>query len=285
MTGYGKASTTIGERTYEAEVRSLNSKQLNLRVQLPHRFQEKEIEVRSYMSERIPRGKVDLVVSGVSGEEEKLYELNHEVIKAHYQELERIASDLGVEHSDLLSNALQIPDAISYGSPEAAPYEIEELWSLLDKAIEAFEDFTEKEGGNLRDDLEEQRRAIGKGLERIQAYEEERREKVRERLQNRIKEELHADDVDEKRLEQELLHYLEKMDINEEKTRLRSHLQQFHQVMNEEGGGKKLQFISQELGREINTIGAKADHAPTQQEVVRMKDHLERIKEQVMNVR
>ncbi len=196
-----------------------------------------------------------------------------------------MAEELGDKSSELLGNALQIPDSLSYGSPDPEPYEVEELWKLLENALEAFEEFTGQEGGNLRKDLEKQRKALEKGLERIEFYENERKEKVRERLDKKVKEELGTEGLDEKRFEQELLHYLERLDINEEKTRLKSHLQQFQQVMNEEGGGKKLHFISQELGREINTIGAKADHAPTQQEVVQMKDHLERIKEQVMNVR
>ncbi len=285
MTGYGRSSRTIGENHHEAELRSLNSKQLNLKVQLPPRFQDQEIQVRNFLSERIPRGKVDLSVKEKGENTEKLYQINKEVLRAHYRELESLAEELGDDRSEILSAALQIPDSLSYSSQKASSSELEELWKLLEDAFQAFEEFTEQEGGHLRKDLEAQIHAIKEGLDQIEPYEDERRQKVHERLRKKMKETLDQEEVDEKRFEQELLHYLDRLDINEEKTRLRSHLQQFHQVMNEEGSGKKLNFISQEIGREINTIGAKADHAPTQQIVVDMKDHLERIKEQVMNVR
>jgi uncharacterized protein (TIGR00255 family) len=286
MTGYGKITGRIEDREYRIEVRSLNSKQLNLKVQFPQRFQDKEIEARSFISDRIQRGKVDVIVQEMSGSADKLYSINTEVLRSHYKELDELSQEFGDEQSDILGSAMQMPDALNYEIPEAEDHEQEELWKLLDQAVKAFEEFAEKEGGHLRSDLEEQIKKIREGLDRIEAdYEDERRQNVKERLQKKVKEVMDPQDIDEKRFEQEMLHYLERMDINEEKTRLKSHLQQFHEVMNEADPGKKLNFITQEIGREINMIGAKADHAPTQREVVNMKDHLERIKEQLMNVR
>ncbi len=285
MTGFGKASGKIGQNTYQAEIRSLNSKQLNLRVQVPPRFQDKEIELRSYLSKQIPRGKVDVSISDISGQEEKLYSINENVLRSHFKELEKLAKELNDDRSELLATAMQIPDSLSYGTPEAGSYEVEVLWELLEKALQAFDSFAKKEGGNMREDMEESLAAIREGLVRITGFEGERREKIEKRLWNKIKEGIPAAELDEKRFEQELFHYLERLDINEEKIRLESHLEQFHEVMNEKEPGKKLQFVTQEIGREINTIGSKADHAPIQREVVNMKEHLERIKEQLMNVR
>lgn len=285
MTGFGKASGKIGQNSYQAEIRSLNSKQLNLKVQLPHRFHDKEIELRSYFAKQIPRGKVDVSIREVSGQEEKLYSINEEVLRSHYKELQKLAEDLNDDRSDILATAMQIPDSISYGSAEAEAYEVEALWKLLEEAAKAFDDFTAKEGKNMREDIEESMNAIKQGVEQIEGLESERREQVKERIWKKIQEDMSPEELDEKRFEQELLHYLERLDINEEKTRLKSHLEQLHEVMDETEPGKKLHFVSQEMGREINTIGSKADHAMIQREVVNMKEHLEQIKEQLMNVR
>lgn len=286
MTGYGKATGAAGDRSYRIEVKALNSKQLNLKVQFPQRFQDKEMEARRLISERIGRGKVDVIASEASGEDEKLYRINKEVIRSHYRDLEGLAEELGDGTSDLLSTVMRLPDSLSYTVPDAQESESKAFWELLEEALNAFEAFTEKEGSVLKTDLEEQLGKIEEGLERIENdYEDERRQNVKDRLQKKIKEVMDPKDLDEKRFEQEMLHYLERLDINEEKTRLRSHIQQFYEVMEEVDPGKKLHFIAQEIGREINTIGAKADHAPTQREVVHMKDHLEKVKEQLMNVR
>ncbi|MFB6257169.1 MAG: YicC/YloC family endoribonuclease [Flavobacteriales bacterium] len=285
MTGYGKAQGSIGQRNHEVEVRSLNSKQLHLKVLLPPRFQDKEIEMRTHVSERISRGKVDVTVSEASAQKDQLYRINKEVLRAHYQDLKGIAEELEDERSELLATAMQIPDVLSYQGSVAEAHEAEDLWKLLKEAMDAFDAFAEREGSKLQEDLEAQSQRIQEGVERIEEEDGERKKQVKERLEQKITEVVEPGDLDKKRFEQELLYYLERLDINEEKTRLRSHLDQFHQVMKEKDPGKKLQFITQEIGREINTIGSKADHAPIQREVVNMKEALERIKEQLMNVR
>lgn len=284
MTGYGKASGKLGDRAYTVEVRSLNAKQLNLKVQVPARFREKEIELRSSIAERIPRGRVDVTVTEDEGEAEQLYRVNGEVLRAHYRELERYAKELGDGNSPLLATAMQIPDSLSYSEPAPEQEELEGLQELLKKALEEFDRFTEKEGANTKADLEKCLKGIREGLEKVEGQEDERRKAVEERLRKRVQEALDPGSIDENRFEQELLYYLERLDINEEKARLKSHLEQFEAVVENEGSGKKLHFVAQEIGREINTIGSKADHAPMQQEVVGMKDELERIKEQVMNL-
>lgn len=281
MTGFGRSIFESDEITMTVEVRSLNSKNLELNLRLPYSYRSLEHELRSTLKPQLLRGKVDVNLSVKQQGSKAAAELNKDVISAYMNQLGEIADATPAE---LLSISTRLPDAIQ--SPEVLPDEAQkkEVFSLVRQATEQLISYQTTEGQAMVRDLTIQIESIQKGLEKVDRNKDERAEQTRSKLLEQLKG--LAVEIDQNRLEQELIYYLEKLDINEEIVRLRQHLLYFSDVMKSDTvtKGKKLGFISQEMGREINTIGSKANNASLQKEIVQMKDALERIKEQLLNI-
>ena len=281
MTGFGRSIFESDEITMTVELRSLNSKNLELNLRLPYSYRSLEDELRSIIKPQLLRGKVDVSLSVKQQGSKAAAELNKDVISAYMNQLGEIADATPAE---LLSISTRLPDAIQ--SPEVLPDEAQkkEVFSLVRQATEQLISYQTTEGQAMVRDLTTQIESIQKGLDKVDRNKDERAEQIRSKLLEQLKG--LAVEIDQNRLEQELIYYLEKLDINEEIVRLRQHLLYFSDVMKSEtvAKGKKLGFISQEMGREINTIGSKANNASLQKEIVQMKDALERIKEQLLNI-
>jgi uncharacterized protein (TIGR00255 family) len=286
MTGYGKADCLLPDKKVTIEVRSLNSKQLDTSTRLPALYREKELEIRQIIAELLERGKIECGVYYERTEDAPSGIINEPVVKNYYQQLYRISGELGLESSlELLSAVMRLPDTILTEKTEMEDEEWDMVKGGLKQALGQVNGFRHQEGEALDRDLRERVRAISEILSRVERHEGERLERIRERIGNNLSGLLQNGEVDENRLEQELIYYLEKLDISEEKVRLSNHCDYFLETLDSGGPvGKKLGFISQEMGREINTLGSKASHSEIQRLVVEMKDELERIKEQVMNV-
>jgi uncharacterized protein (TIGR00255 family) len=281
MTGFGRSIFESDEITMTVELRSLNSKNLELNLRLPYSYRSLEDELRSIIKPQLLRGKVDVSLSVKQQGSKAAAELNKDVISAYMNQLGEIADATPAE---LLSISTRLPDAIQ--SPEVLPDEAQkkEVFSLVRQATEQLISYQTNEGQAMVRDLTTQIESIQKGLEKVDRNKDERAKQTRSKLLEQLKG--LAVEIDQNRLEQELIYYLEKLDINEEIVRLRQHLLYFSDVMKSDTvtKGKKLGFISQEMGREINTIGSKANNASLQKEIVQMKDALERIKEQLLNI-
>ncbi len=284
MTGFGRAEGLVGVKKVTVELRSLNSKQLDLQVKVPSPWREKEAEVRQWAGERVVRGKADLYigVEGVLAAKRTVF--NTELIQAYYDELRAVARTVAPEsNTDLLALVLRMPDVMSTAKEEFDPGEWKAVFTLVEQAWTAYEEFRTTEGGKLFTELKERTDNITRLLAEVDAMDDDRIGRTRERILSRL-EELKAK-VDQDRFEQELVYYLEKLDVTEEKLRLSTHCGYFIRTMeDEESQGRKLGFITQEMGREINTLGSKSNDAEMQQRVVLMKDELEKIKEQMLNV-
>ncbi len=285
MTGFGKAEGSVGNKKVSIQLRSLNSKQADILVKVPSAFKEQELHFRKQLASKLLRGKVEMYLSFQMDEETPAFEINSIVFKNYHQQIKAIKDELDFEDSSILESILKMPEVIQSKEEEIEKKDQEVLGKILNKAIEALQEFRTDEGAVLSSDLQSNISAIENLLEKALQYEEERIEIVRNRLQANLEESSQKEKIDTDRFEQEMIYYLEKYDISEEKVRLKSHCDYFLKTLNEEPGqGKKLGFISQEIGREINTLGSKANHAEMQKLVVQMKDHLEKIKEQVLNV-
>lgn len=285
MTGFGKAEGTVGNKKVSIQLRSLNSKQADVSVKVPSAFKELELLFRKQIATDLLRGKVEMYLSFQADEESKAFEINTKVFRNYHQQIQALKEELAFEDASLLESILKMPEVIQSKEEEIEKKDQKLLGALLSQAINGLQDFRETEGLVLATDLKSNITAIEDLLTKALEYEGERTEIVRNRLQNNLEESNQKEKIDKDRFEQEMIYYLEKYDISEEKVRLKSHCDYFVQTMNEEvGQGKKLGFISQEIGREINTLGSKANHAEMQKIVVQMKDHLEKIKEQVLNV-
>ena len=281
MTGFGRSIFESDEITMTVEVRSLNSKNLELNLRLPYSYRSLEDELRSIIKPQLLRGKVDVSLSVNQQGPKAAAELNKDVISAYMNQLGEIADATPAE---LLTISTRLPDAIQ--SPEVLPDEAQkkEVFSLVRQAAEQLINYQKTEGQAMVKDLTTQIESIQKGLDKVNRKKDERTQQTRSKLLEQLKG--LAVEIDKNRLEQELIYYLEKLDINEEIVRLRQHLSYFSDVMKSDTvtKGKKLGFVSQEIGREINTIGSKANNASLQKEIVQMKDALERIKEQLLNI-
>nr|WP_315027167.1 DUF1732 domain-containing protein [uncultured Chryseobacterium sp.] len=280
MTGFGRAEGVFEGKKITIDIKSLNSKSFDLNIKIPLRYKEKEFEIRKILNDRIIRGKVDCYVNLENLEESNDVKINKNLIDSYVNELKKIASD-GPDF-EYLKMAVRLPDAITSRPDELTEGEWEALAKIVYAAIDRFEEFRKTEGSILHEELNRNIQNIEKYLGEVIPFEEERIVSVRERYQKTLKE---FENVDETRFYQEMAYFTEKLDISEEKVRLAQHLKYYKEVMdNEDFNGKKLGFISQEIGREINTLGSKANHASIQKLVVMMKDDLEKIKEQTLNV-
>ena len=285
MTGYGKAEGAVGSRKYTVEVRSLNGKNLDLSVRMPSVLKEKEMELRKQLGARIVRGKSDVAIHFEADAAGARHELNGPVIEKYVEALRTLAEKTDQPTGNLLSTAVRFPDAMQT-SREAFDHEAwEGIHALVVEAADQFDAFRDTEGATLHADFSARLDTIDALEASLDPLLDARLKRVRERIRTNLEETVDRAALDEGRFEQEVLYYIEKMDVSEERTRLRAHIVYFRDIMNTGSAqGKKLGFVSQEMGREINTLGSKANDAELQRIVVQMKDELEKIKEQVLNV-
>ena len=281
MTGYGKATGTFEGKKITVELRSLNSKSLDLNMRLASPYKELEPQFRNLLAQQLDRGKVDLNIQIDSTGETKAVTLNRDLAKAYFRDLQEVNGLIGKSSEDYLSLLLRMPDIYMNERSELTEEEKNWILDLTAQACSDVNDFRRQEGKSLENEFSERIQEIKSYLSEVAQYEHERIEIVKERIRKGIEELLVQ--PDQNRLEQEMIFYIEKMDISEEKMRLNNHLAYFLETLCEAHSGKKLGFIAQEIGREINTLGSKSNHAEMQKLVVGMKDALEKIKEQVLN--
>jgi uncharacterized protein (TIGR00255 family) len=286
MTGYGVATYDGDSSHFSVEIKSLNSKFLELNLRLPKEFSDKELLLRNECSKLLERGKVNITVSsGIENPLAKAAKINKVLLEHYYNELKNAAEELGAPTTDLLKTALTLPDVISYSETVADEGEWQKVYDVFLRAVEQFNKFREDEGEVLKQDLSLRVKSIMELQSLVEEKETDRIPLIREKLTNYLDKAVGKENVDQNRFEQELIYYIDKLDITEEKVRLRSHCNYFIKALDaEDANGKKLAFISQEMGREINTLGSKANNAEIQQIVVQMKEDLEKIKEQLLNV-
>lgn len=293
MTGFGKAVAEIANKKVTVEIKSLNSKQLDLNMKCAAQYREREMEFRAMIQKAMQRGKVDFSLTVETNAAAEAPRINTAIIKEYKSQIDNLYKELEIAQPGtdansatlLLQQLLRMPDSIHVETPVIEEEELNAVTSVVANAISALVDFRKQEGISLYNVFSEKIANIRALLESVEPYEKERTEKIRQSLLDKLSQ--LPVDYDKNRFEQELIYYIEKLDINEEKHRLDNHLNYFIETMNaneENGAGKKLGFIAQEMGREINTLGSKSNHAEMQRIVVNMKDELEQIKEQVLNV-
>ena len=286
MTGYGKATVTFGDKKINVEIKSLNSKALDLSTRIAPLYREKEMEIRNRIAKTLERGKVDFSLWIEKEAGESATPINAALVENYYKQINAIAEAYHIPvPEDWFATLLRMPDVLTRVEVQELS---EEEWSVtsqaIDEALHHLVDFRKQEGAALEKKFREKVDNIERLLHSLETYEIERVAKIRERITDALEKTIQKD-YDKNRLEQELIYYIEKLDINEEKQRLANHLNYFRETLdNGHGQGKKLGFIAQEMGREINTTGSKSNHALMQNIVVQMKDELEQIKEQVLNV-
>jgi len=296
MTGYGKAELNLTNANFTIEVRSLNSKQIDANVKMSSIYRDKEIGLRKLLSEKLQRGKIELSIWREKSESNTNYKVNTEVIKDYHNQVLQLKKDLGLKwnmwtmtpfsakSSDILPTLLKMPEALIKGEEKANDNEWDEIAKGVDIAIENILQFRLEEGKKLEEDITTRINTLSRLLTEILPFGKGRIEKVKKSLADKLAE-IDTKNIDENRFEQELIYYLEKQDITEEQVRLDAHLSYFLETMKTDSpNGKKLGFIGQEIGREINTIGSKSSDAEMQKIVVQMKDELEKIKEQLLNI-
>jgi uncharacterized protein (TIGR00255 family) len=286
MTGFGRAEQTIGGKTFLVEVRSLNGKQFDLRITIPPLLKPYEFDIRSILNESLQRGSVECMITLKQNGATKPVSINTELAKAYYKPVSELAQELNLDSSSILSTLLKLPEVITPTTDVLS----EEEWSSFEKvlrdALALLNEHRQEEGRSLANDLVSRINKIEQLQEDIRKIEPARREKIREGLVKVVEDNVGKENYDKNRLEQELIYYIEKIDISEEQVRLKNHCDYFRQIIEEQdpSKGKKLSFILQEIGREINTTGSKAYDSAVQKSVVLMKDELEKAKEQVLNV-
>ncbi len=287
MTGYGGCTLSNDNYRISVELKSLNSKYIEVNMKLPRTYMRQEMELRNFLIKRLERGKVNVLLTvEVLNPDLNRLNINEPLVKAYTRELENLRSELQLHSPITLEYILSLPDAIQTDGGESDPEEWTMIKQAFENAADRMVESRSKEGAATLADLQGCRDRIKENLEAIREVLPERHQYMRDRIQNAINEIRERAQIDGNRYEQELIYYIEKLDINEEMVRLTKHLDYFHTTLNEKekSNGKKLGFIAQEMGREINTIGSKANHAGIQMFVVKMKEDLERIKEQVLNI-
>ena len=287
MTGYGKATVELPDKKINVEIKSLNSKAMDLSTRIAPVYREKEMEIRNEIARILERGKVDFSLWVEKKDAEQLATpINQELVAAYYHRIKEISSVTGIpEPEDWFGTLLRLPDVMAKTeTQELSEEEWQAAHAAVEEALNHLVDFRKQEGAALEKKFREKISNIAHLLETVEPYEKERVGKIKDRIVDALEKTISVD-YDKNRLEQELIYYIEKLDINEEKQRLSNHLKYFISTLeNGSGQGKKLGFIAQEMGREINTLGSKSNHAEMQKIVVQMKDELEQIKEQVLNV-
>jgi uncharacterized protein (TIGR00255 family) len=286
MTGYGKSIVETPLKKITIEIKSLNSKQLDFNSKIPWLYKEKEPEIKSIISQKLERGKIDLSIYCDNLDDENIPSINKVIVKNYYNQLKEISDELKLDLNEhILSTILRLPETLKTSKQELDEDEWKLVKTQLLEAINMLDLYRIEEGYALEKDIRNNLKRITSSLENIETFEEGRIKKVREKLLSILSENVNSENIDKNRFEQELIFYLEKFDINEEKVRLRKHCEYFLESLGTPSpNGKILNFITQEIGREINTIGSKANDASIQKLVVMMKDDLEKIKEQTLNV-
>lgn len=286
MTGYGRAEKVIGDKTFLIELKSLNGKQFDLRLLLPNLLKPYEFEVRNILSESLERGSVECVITIKQNGINKPVNVNTELLKAYYKSISEVSKELNADTTQLMAAILRLPEVVTNSTEIINEKEWKDFLSLLNTVLLEINEHRKDEGKSAETDLLQRLQNIEDLQKDIKELEPLRREKIKEGLQKLLTEHVGATNYDANRLEQELIYYIEKIDISEEQVRLNNHCNYFKSILQESGKakGKKLSFILQEFGREINTTGSKANNAEIQKKVVLMKDELEKMKEQILNV-
>lgn len=286
MTGYGKAMGNLGNKKFTVEMRSLNSKQLDLSVRTPGVYREKELEIRNELSKLTDRGKIEFSIYCETQGEDTGNTINKSIAAGYFKQIKELAAELQINLNDeIIHTVLRMPDVMKTERQELDENEWKEVWKIAKEAIAKFDEFRVTEGKTLQKEVSDRIKLILDLLLQVEPFEKSRMETVRERIGKSLADFAGNENVDKNRFEQELIYYMEKLDISEEKLRLKTHCDYFIETMDKEiNQGRKLGFITQEIGREINTLGSKSNQADMQKIVVRMKDELEKIKEQVLNV-
>jgi uncharacterized protein (TIGR00255 family) len=284
MTGFGRATLVLPKKKITVEVKSLNSKQVDINTRIPSFYKEKELDVRSYLSSTLRRGKIELAIFVENTGTDSHHKINKYLVSTYMNSLQEVGEGK-VAAGELLSMAMLLPDAMKVEREEFDKEEWTSVMAVVKEAVEALIDYRKTEGLSLEKDIKSQIATIDTLHDEVPKYEQERINTIKERISTKLTDVLKSVDFDRDRLEQEMIYFIEKLDVSEEKVRLKNHCSYFIETMDsEESNGKKLGFISQELGREINTMGSKANHTEIQKLVVQMKDALEKIKEQTLNV-
>lgn len=286
MTGYGKASGVFQDRMINVEIRALNGKSTDFRIKSPSKYAAKELWIRKQVLSALDRGKFDMTIS-VDGEVGEQYTLDEKLFKSYYEKLKALSQELDADDTDYFAAIVRIPNVVRTALDDLSEKEWAFCAGLIHEAIEKIREYRKSEGAAMETDIVGHLRNIMLNLVQVSTHENARIEAIKKKLSNNLNNFIVDQKLDENRYEQELIYYLERLDINEEKIRLEQNCNYFKQLLDDDSlevKGKKLIFISQEIGREINTMGAKAQYAPIQQLVVSMKDDLERIKEQLLNV-
>ena len=284
MTGFGRATLVLPKKKITVEVKSLNSKQVDINTRIPSFYKEKELEVRSLLTNTLRRGKIELAIFVENTGTDSQHKINKELVSSYMNTLKEVGL-ADVSSSALLTTAMRLPDAMKVEREEFDKDEWKAVMNVVKEAVAALVDYRQSEGLSLEKDIKHQIATIDSLHNEVPKYEQERIITIKERISSKLTDVLQSVDFDRDRLEQEMIYFIEKFDVSEEKVRLKNHCEYFIETMNTgDFNGKKLGFISQELGREINTMGSKANHTEIQKLVVEMKDALEKIKEQVLNV-
>jgi uncharacterized protein (TIGR00255 family) len=286
MTGYGKAFAEFEGKKLCVEIRTLNSKQLDINLRITRLYKEKESEIRSAVSKELERGKIDVAIYFENNEEVSNLSINKKLLLKYYEELKAISAEANnTESTDHFALALRMPDVMSTGSQELKVEEWNVFVALLVEALNQVTVFRTHEGEILGNDMNTRIKLILQLLKDLEPFEKKRMDNIRQRIQKNLEEMIGVEKINQNRFEEEVIYYLEKIDVTEEKVRLKKHCDYFIETMKQpEANGRKLGFVSQEIGREINTIGSKANDADIQKLVVQMKDELEKIKEQLLNI-
>jgi uncharacterized protein (TIGR00255 family) len=284
MTGFGRATLVLPKKKITVEAKSLNSKQIDIHTRIPSFYKEKELDVRSYLSSTLRRGKIELAIFVENTSADSQHKINQELVTNYMTSLQEVGAGLCLR-GELLSMAMRLPDAMKVEHQDFDKDEWLAVMNVVKEAVAALVDFRKTEGLSLEKDIKAQIATIERLHNEVPKYEQERINTIKSRISAKLTDVLQSVDFDRDRLEQEMIYFIEKLDVSEEKVRLKNHCSYFIETMNsEESNGKKLGFISQEIGREINTIGSKANNAKMQKIVIQMKDELEKIKEQLLNV-
>lgn len=286
MTGYGRAEQTINDKTFIIEIKCLNGKQLDTRLIIPPLLKPYEFDIRNIIIQYVERGSVECIITIKQNGASKPVVINTDLLKAYYNGVMQVAAELKADTQQLLNAILRLPDVVVNNTETIEEQEWKQFLLVLQNALHQLNEHRKTEGASAEKDLLERLKNIQNYQQQIKQLEPQRREKIKEGLQKLLQENIAADKYDANRLEQELIYYIEKIDISEEQVRLSNHCNYFLQILQEQekSKGKKLSFLLQEFGREINTTGSKANNADIQKLVVLMKDELEKMKEQVLNV-
>ena len=286
MTGYGKAQSSYRNKQIIIEIKSLNSKQCDINIKLPYKLKEKELELRNMITDRLQRGKISCVITYEITDEEKAATINAPVVKHYVRQIKRFSEDMKINFdSELLRTALTMPEAFEKEEEELTQEEWQFVQENMNEALNQCIEFRKQEGAAIAKDFNSRINFLSEHIDSIDPLESRRIETIKDRLRERLNEIKNDFEIDQNRFDQEVVYYLEKMDITEEKVRLKNHIDYFLEMLESgEFVGKKLNFILQEMVREINTMGSKANDSEIQKIVVQMKDEVEKIREQVMNV-